>query len=63
MESQYRSIPYHNASHAADVLHAFSFLIFFGDCIDQFTELEKLSAIIAAVGHDIDHPVSKILFL
>ncbi|KAJ3410395.1 cAMP-specific 3',5'-cyclic phosphodiesterase 4D [Chytridiales sp. JEL 0842] len=57
MESEYRPHPYHNAIHAADVLHAFNFLLLEASGINEkYSAIEKLSSIIAAIGHDIDHP-------
>jgi hypothetical protein len=58
MESEYQPHPYHNCIHAADVLHAFNFLLLESSGINEkYSDLEKFSSIIAAVGHDIDHPV------
>ncbi|KAJ3170006.1 hypothetical protein HK101_011417, partial [Irineochytrium annulatum] len=58
MESEYRSHPYHNAIHAADVLHAFNFLLLNTafDLSNRMSAAEKFAAIIAAIGHDLDHP-------
>ncbi|KAJ3114646.1 cAMP-specific 3',5'-cyclic phosphodiesterase 4D [Phlyctochytrium bullatum] len=56
MESEYRPHPYHNAIHAADVLHAFNFLLLLGPQEQKYTSIEKLSGLISAIGHDIDHP-------
>ncbi|CAB0002091.1 unnamed protein product [Nesidiocoris tenuis] len=45
MEANYnRNVPYHNSTHAADVLQVF------------FDELTEMCCLIAAVCHDIDHP-------
>ncbi|KAJ3080549.1 cAMP-specific 3',5'-cyclic phosphodiesterase 4D, partial [Rhizoclosmatium hyalinum] len=38
------------------VLQSFYFLAFHGQWGSKFTPIEKLAGIIAAVGHDIDHP-------
>ncbi|KAI8610286.1 hypothetical protein BC830DRAFT_761143 [Chytriomyces sp. MP71] len=55
MENEYSPLPYHNRIHAADVLQAFNFAAFNGQWANKFTPIEKLSALIAAVGHDIHH--------
>ncbi|KAJ3116179.1 cAMP-specific 3',5'-cyclic phosphodiesterase 4C [Physocladia obscura] len=56
MESEYRPLPYHNCIHASDVLQSFNFIAFNGHWASKFTPIEKLSGIVAAIGHDIDHP-------
>ncbi|KAI9335247.1 hypothetical protein BDR26DRAFT_839391 [Obelidium mucronatum] len=56
MEKEYRPLPYHNCIHASDVLQSFYFLAFHSQWGSKFTSIEKLAGIIAAVGHDIDHP-------
>jgi hypothetical protein len=58
MEAEYPNNPYHNSIHAADVLHSFNYLVFQTPSIcSKLTDLEKFAAIVAAIGHDIDHPV------
>ncbi|KAJ3218745.1 High affinity cAMP-specific 3',5'-cyclic phosphodiesterase 7A [Dinochytrium kinnereticum] len=56
MESEYRPHPYHNSIHAADVLHSFNYLLLQSQHEHKYTKIEKLSGIISAIGHDIDHP-------
>ncbi|KAI9320316.1 hypothetical protein DFJ73DRAFT_635164 [Zopfochytrium polystomum] len=57
MEAAYHPHPYHNCIHAADVLHSLKFLAFGDDSLsEKFTNVEKLAGIIAAIGHDVDHP-------
>ena len=48
--------PYHNGVHAADVTQAMSCFINEPLFRDHLQPLEKMAAIIAAVGHDLDHP-------
>ena len=48
--------PYHNGVHAADVTQAMSCFINQPVFSDHLTPVEKMAAIIAAVGHDLDHP-------
>ena len=57
MESNYHPHPYHNAIHAADVVHSINFLLLQSQHSAKYTDMEKLAAILAAVGHDLDHPV------
>ncbi|KAJ3029359.1 UNVERIFIED_CONTAM: cAMP-specific 3',5'-cyclic phosphodiesterase 4B [Siphonaria sp. JEL0065] len=56
MEKEYRPLPYHNCIHASDVLQSFYYLAFHSQWGSKFSNIEKLAGIIAAVGHDIDHP-------
>ncbi|KAJ3344935.1 High affinity cAMP-specific 3',5'-cyclic phosphodiesterase 7A [Entophlyctis luteolus] len=57
IESEYRTLPYHNSIHASDVLQAFYFMAFHSHWGAKFTPIEKFAGILAAIGHDIDHPV------
>ncbi|KAJ3329276.1 putative 3',5'-cyclic phosphodiesterase pde-4 [Blyttiomyces sp. JEL0837] len=56
MESEYRPHPYHNCLHAADVLHAFNYLLLQSPHASKYNDMERLAGIIATIGHDIDHP-------
>ncbi|KAI9349277.1 hypothetical protein DFJ73DRAFT_834045 [Zopfochytrium polystomum] len=57
IEAEYHPHPYHNSVHAADVLHALKFLAFgIDDVTEKFSPLEKFAGLVAAIGHDIDHP-------
>ncbi|KAJ3286403.1 hypothetical protein HK104_009056 [Borealophlyctis nickersoniae] len=56
MESEYHPHPYHNAVHAADVLHALNYLLIEDPKGQHYTPLEAMAGMLAAVGHDIDHP-------
>ncbi len=56
VRNQYRQVPYHNFFHCVDVTHAtFRFIRLAGGraCM---TPTEKLSLMIAALCHDMDHP-------
>ncbi|XP_070543664.1 high affinity cAMP-specific and IBMX-insensitive 3',5'-cyclic phosphodiesterase 8B-like isoform X3 [Ptychodera flava] len=57
IEANYHSAnPYHNSSHAADVLHATAFFLE-KDRLKACLEIsDEIAAIIAAVVHDVDHP-------
>eukprot|EP00727_Mastigamoeba_balamuthi_P000921 m51a1_g10826 putative 3 5 -cyclic nucleotide phosphodiesterase (1028) ;mRNA; f:17457-21743 len=55
IEAQYKDNPYHNARHAADVAQA-TYALVKGCTAAQFTPLERLAAVVAAVIHDVGHP-------
>lgn len=48
--------PYHNGVHAADVTQAMACFINEQVFRDHLRPMEKMAAILAAVGHDLDHP-------
>jgi hypothetical protein len=48
--------PYHNSTHAADVLQSTIFLIEHGGFRQHLSDIELLAVIIATVAHDVDHP-------
>jgi hypothetical protein len=56
--SYHNHLPYHNSSHAADVLQTVSLLLL-GETkmATHFTKLEILAACIASAVHDVEHPV------
>lgn len=58
IEKEYFSTPYHNSTHGADVLHAICYLALENPYLkDKLTNNELFACIVAALGHDIDHPV------
>ena len=63
IESGYNKNPYHNACHAADVLHTQLFFIAQSDLAKNLTQLDIVSCIIASFGHDIGHPALTNRFL
>lgn len=63
LESGYNKNPYHNACHAADVLHSQLFFILQSSLSKTLTQLDIVSCIIAALGHDIGHPALTNRFL
>jgi hypothetical protein len=63
LENNYLPNPYHNACHAADVLHSTLFFILNSQVINHMTSLDILSSIIAALAHDIQHPALTNRFL
>ena len=56
LEDGYFNNPYHNARHAADVLHTLLFFILQSNLSKSLTQLDIISCIIASLGHDIGHP-------
>ncbi|KAM3720840.1 putative 3',5'-cyclic phosphodiesterase pde-6 [Dirofilaria immitis] len=57
IEAHYHAInPYHNATHAADVLQATSFFLDSPNVAHYVQEAHATAALIAAAVHDLDHP-------
>lgn len=57
MESNYlESNPYHNSTHAADVLGATAFFLRTERCRNLLTDFDIVASLIAATIHDVDHP-------
>ena len=56
LERKYHDNPYHNSTHAADVLNSLLFLYHQSAIFKDTTELELFGSIIAALGHDVGHP-------
>ena len=56
LESSYKSNPYHNSSHAADVLCSYLYLIQNSIFSNYLQDYEILASIIALLGHDVGHP-------
>ncbi|CAG9314178.1 unnamed protein product [Blepharisma stoltei] len=56
IEKGYNKNPYHNACHAADVLHCVLFFIQHSSLHVYLSALDILSSIIASLGHDVGHP-------
>lgn len=56
LERKYQDNPYHNSTHAADVLNSLLFLYRQSALFRDTTELELFGSIIAALGHDVGHP-------
>ena len=56
LQNHYRSInPYHNAVHAADVLQTTNVYLCCGDVKENFSDVELLAILFAAVIHDVGH--------
>lgn len=57
IESHYNlSNPYHNNTHAADVLQSVAVMLFKDQFYEQFESIEILSMLISATIHDVEHP-------
>jgi len=57
MESGYDNRqPYHNSTHASDVLQTLNYFITKGGLSQYVTEIDILAALIAAIIHDFEHP-------
>ena len=56
MEDLYLKNPYHNSTHAADVVQGLACLFSNNDFTAQLTDLEMLSMILACAIHDVGHP-------
>jgi len=56
IEEAYLDKPYHNRTHAADVMRTTSYFISRGGLGASMTDLEILAALIAAAVHDVGHP-------
>jgi len=57
IESNYHACnPYHNSTHAADVMHATSYFLACDKIKNMFDQSDEVACLIAAVVHDLDHP-------
>ena len=56
VESGYMPNPYHNKTHAADVLQTFHHMLLAGGILEHLTDIEVFAALIAAAIHDHEHP-------
>ncbi|CAG9314187.1 unnamed protein product [Blepharisma stoltei] len=56
LEIKYKKNPYHNSSHAADVLASFIYFVSKSRLAEYLTEIEILTSVIANLGHDVGHP-------
>lgn len=57
IEANYHvSNPYHNSTHAADVLHATAYFLSREKLKETLDPIDEVAALIAATIHDVDHP-------
>ncbi|XP_073785681.1 high affinity cAMP-specific and IBMX-insensitive 3',5'-cyclic phosphodiesterase 8A isoform X1 [Danio rerio] len=54
--SYHGSNPYHNSTHAADVLHATAYFLCKERVKQSLDPIDEVAALIAAAVHDVDHP-------
>jgi high affinity cGMP-specific 3',5'-cyclic phosphodiesterase 9 len=52
----YRSVPFHNFTHAFNVMQACHAFLFEAHCGALLTEHERFSLLLSCLAHDIDHP-------
>jgi cAMP-specific phosphodiesterase 4 len=55
LEARYLPNPYHNSTHAADVLNSLFYLIKNTSVFEHLTELEIIWSTISSLGHDVGH--------
>ncbi|OMJ89414.1 hypothetical protein SteCoe_8412 [Stentor coeruleus] len=56
LEQSYKSNPYHNSMHAADVMSSYIYFVNNSDMLDAISSIEMLGGIIATLSHDVGHP-------
>ncbi|CAG9321759.1 unnamed protein product [Blepharisma stoltei] len=63
LEGLYKSNPFHNSSHAADMLASSIYFINKSILSEYFVEFDILASIVACLGHDVGHPAFSNRFL
>lgn len=63
LEETYKSNPYHNSIHAADVMNSHLFLLNNSKLFEVCSNLDLMTSIVAALGHDSGHPARNNRFL
>jgi 3'5'-cyclic nucleotide phosphodiesterase len=63
LENTYKPNPYHNSSHATDVMCSNLFLLCNSKLIQFSNSLDIMSSIVSALGHDAGHPAKNNRFL
>jgi len=64
LEQTYKPVPYHNACHAADVLHTIMYFITQSQQgFSSLCALDTIAIFVAALGHDVGHPAVTNRFL
>lgn len=56
LENQYNPNPYHNSTHAADVLSSLLYFVHKSSLYENLTDIDILASIVATLGHDNGHP-------
>jgi len=55
LETMYKSNPYHNSIHAADIVQTLHYFLCKSNARDNYSDVEVLGLYIAAAAHDVDH--------
>jgi cAMP-specific phosphodiesterase 4 len=63
LEETYKPNPYHNSIHAADVMNSHLFLLNNSKLFEVCSNLDLMTSIVAALGHDAGHPAKNNRFL
>lgn len=63
LEQSYTEHPYHNSTHATDVMSSYLFLICNSKLFQFISNLDIMAGVIAALGHDAGHPAKNNRFL
>ena len=63
LEETYESNPYHNSSHAADVMCSYSYLLYNSSMLQFISNIDIMAGIVASLGHDAGHPAKNNRFL
>ncbi|XP_042895335.1 high affinity cAMP-specific and IBMX-insensitive 3',5'-cyclic phosphodiesterase 8B isoform X2 [Parasteatoda tepidariorum] len=63
IEANYHQNPYHNSTHAADVLQGTAYFLQRPRVKAIFDPMDEIISLIAAVAHDVDHPGKNSAFL
>ena len=59
-----KRVPYHNFTHAFNIMHMCYIIVKKTDIRDYIDDVDVLSLLIGALGHDVDHPgVNNIFFV
>jgi len=56
VEAAYQRVPYHNAQHAACVLHSCNYALVAGGLAPSLSRVELAAVLLAAAVHDVGHP-------
>lgn len=55
IEKNYKRVPYHNFTHAFNIVHMSYYMLKFTKVREYLDDLDTLAVMIGALGHDIDH--------
>lgn len=63
VERHYKRVPYHHFTHAFSIVHLTYYMVRNSRIQDYLEEVDVLAVMLAALGHDIDHPGANNLYL